>query len=82
MNVDSTTERLISILCSAAAMKEPTTYKTGFWGRAQVVQHAMRLCVVWARGGGDAGALAWSLRRAAPRLLLDDADPAVRFFYE
>ncbi|XP_069360601.1 ubiquitin carboxyl-terminal hydrolase puf isoform X3 [Maniola hyperantus] len=78
MNVEETTERLISILCEAATMKEPTTYKTGFWGRAQVVQHAMRLCVVWARGGGDAVSLAWSLRRAAPRLLLDDADPAVR----
>ncbi|XP_047537193.1 ubiquitin carboxyl-terminal hydrolase puf isoform X2 [Vanessa atalanta] len=78
MNVEETTERLISILCEAATMKEPTTYKTGFWGRAQVVQHAMRVCVVWARGGGDAVALAWSLRRAAPRLLLDDADPAVR----
>lgn len=37
----------------------------------------MRMCVLWARGGGDAVSLAWSLRRAAPRLLLDDADPAV-----
>ncbi|XP_041969100.1 ubiquitin carboxyl-terminal hydrolase puf [Aricia agestis] len=79
MNVEDTTERLISILCEAATVKEPATYKTGFWGRAQVVQHAMRMCVVWARGGGGAaGALAWALRRAAPRLLLDDADPAVR----
>ncbi|RVE55279.1 hypothetical protein evm_000177 [Chilo suppressalis] len=78
MTVEETTDRLISILCEAAALKEPTTYKTGFWGRAQVVQHAMRMCVWWARGGGDAVALAWSLRRAAPRLLLDDADPAVR----
>lgn len=47
----------------------------------------MRMCVWWARGGGDAVALAWSLRRAAPRLLLDDADPAVstsfvvKYFY-
>ncbi|XP_028171395.1 ubiquitin carboxyl-terminal hydrolase puf [Ostrinia furnacalis] len=78
MTVEETTDRLISILCEAATLKEPTTYKTGFWGRAQVVQHAMRMCVWWARGGGDAVALAWSLRRAAPRLLLDDADPAVR----
>ncbi|KAJ0173738.1 hypothetical protein K1T71_010887 [Dendrolimus kikuchii] len=78
MSVEETTERLISILCEAATLKEPTTYKTGFWGRAQVVQHAMRMCVWWARGGGDAVSLAWSLRRAAPRLLLDDADPAVR----
>ncbi|XP_068619314.1 ubiquitin carboxyl-terminal hydrolase puf [Battus philenor] len=78
MSVEETTERLISILCEAATVKEPTTYKTGFWGRAQVVQHAMRMCVWWARGGGDAVALAWSLRRAAPRLLLDDAEPAVR----
>lgn len=39
----------------------------------------MRMCVLWARGGGDAVSLAWSLRRAAPRLLLDDADPAVIF---
>lgn len=36
MSVEETTERLISILCEAATMKEPTTYKTGFWGRAQV----------------------------------------------
>ncbi|XP_060805071.1 ubiquitin carboxyl-terminal hydrolase puf isoform X2 [Amyelois transitella] len=78
MSVEETTERLISILCEAATPKEPATYKTGFWGRAQVVQHAMRMCVWWARGGGDAAALAWALRRAAPRLLLDDADPAVR----
>ncbi|KAL4703264.1 hypothetical protein ACJJTC_009239, partial [Scirpophaga incertulas] len=78
MTVEETTNRLISILCEAATLKEPATYKTGFWGRAQVVQHAMRMCVWWARGGGDAVALAWSLRRAAPRLLLDDGDPAVR----
>ncbi|KAG6460492.1 hypothetical protein O3G_MSEX012016 [Manduca sexta] len=78
MSAEETTERLISILCEAATLKEPATYKTGFWGRAQVVQHAMRMCVWWARGGGDAPALAWALRRAAPRLLLDDNDPAVR----
>ncbi|XP_047514444.1 ubiquitin carboxyl-terminal hydrolase puf isoform X2 [Pieris napi] len=78
MSVEETTDRLISILCEAATAKEPITYKTGFWGRAQVVQHAMRMCVVWARGGGEAAALAWALRKAAPRLLLDDADPAVR----
>lgn len=37
MTVEETTDRLISILCEAAASKEPpTTYKTGFWGRAQV----------------------------------------------
>ncbi|VVC94832.1 unnamed protein product [Leptidea sinapis] len=50
--------------------------------QANVVQHAMRLCVVWARGGAcgaaRGGSLAWALRKAAPRLLLDDADPAVR----
>lgn len=50
-------------------------------GLLQVVQHAMRMCVWWARGGGDAVALAWSLRRAAPRLLLDDADPAVSTYF-
>lgn len=36
MSVEDTTERLISILCEAATPKDPTTYKTGFWGRAQV----------------------------------------------
>lgn len=36
MSVEETTERLISILCEAATAKEPVTYKTGFWGRAQV----------------------------------------------
>ncbi|XP_050671951.1 ubiquitin carboxyl-terminal hydrolase puf [Leptidea sinapis] len=82
LSIEETTDRLISILCEAATIKEPVTYKTGFWGRAQVVQHAMRLCVVWARGGAcgaaRGGSLAWALRKAAPRLLLDDADPAVR----
>ncbi|XP_037876167.1 ubiquitin carboxyl-terminal hydrolase puf isoform X2 [Bombyx mori] len=78
MSIEETTERLISILSEAATVKEPTTYKTGFWGRAQVVQHAMRMCVWWARGGGDPVSLAWALRKTAPRLLLDDADPAVR----
>lgn len=36
MSIEETTERLISILSEAATVKEPTTYKTGFWGRAQV----------------------------------------------
>lgn len=78
LNVEETTERLISILCEFGTSKELAPYKTGFFGRAQVVQHVMRLCLWWSRGGGDAVALTWSLRRAAPRLLLDDADPAVR----
>lgn len=41
MSVEETTERLISILCEAATLKEPTTYKTGFWGRAQVWAYSL-----------------------------------------
>lgn len=40
-------EKITSILEEASRPKDVNHYKTGFWGRAQVVHYAMALLVSW-----------------------------------
>lgn len=47
IDVKTTMPRLTSILAEASMPKDPNHYKTGFWGRAQVVHYAMALLVSW-----------------------------------
>lgn len=47
IDVKSTMAQLMSILEEASMPKDPNHYKTGFWGRAQVVHYAMALLVSW-----------------------------------
>lgn len=39
---------ILSLMSEAASPCDPNQYKTGFWGRAQVVSCAMTLLVSWA----------------------------------
>lgn len=73
--------RLTSILLACSHPRDPNCYKTGFWGRAQVVHYAMGLLISWAfssppvRGSlvSATGFSSW-LRR----LVLEDPEPVVR----
>lgn len=47
IDVKSTMAQLTSILEEASLPKDPNHYKTGFWGRAQVVHYAMSFLVSW-----------------------------------
>lgn len=47
LDVKSTMDKLTGILEQASMPKDPNHYKTGFWGRAQVVHYAMALLVSW-----------------------------------
>lgn len=47
IDVKSTMAKLTGILEQASMPKDPNHYKTGFWGRAQVVHYAMALLVSW-----------------------------------
>lgn len=47
IDVKTTMPQLTSILEEASMPKDPNHYKTGFWGRAQVVHYAMALLVSW-----------------------------------
>jgi ubiquitin carboxyl-terminal hydrolase 34 len=46
-DVKTVMPRLTSILQEASLPRDPNHYKTGFWGRAQVVHYAMSLLVSW-----------------------------------
>lgn len=47
IDVKSAMTKLTGILEQASMPKDPNHYKTGFWGRAQVVHYAMALLVSW-----------------------------------
>lgn len=47
IDVKTTMAKLTGILEQASMPKDPNHYKTGFWGRAQVVHYAMALLVSW-----------------------------------
>lgn len=54
IDVKSTMPQLTSILEEASQPKDPNLYKTGFWGRAQVVHYAMSFLVSWLHCSEDA----------------------------
>lgn len=47
IDVKTVMPQLTSILEEASLPRDPNHYKTGFWGRAQVVHYAMALLVSW-----------------------------------
>lgn len=81
LNVDGAMERLTSILYEASLPRDPNHYKTGFWGRAQVVHYAMALLVSWvhsAEGVRDLLLSSPNFSTWLQRLVLEDPEPAVR----
>lgn len=54
LDVNDSMKQLTSILEEASLPKDPNHYKTGFWGRAQVIHYAMALLVSWLHSSEEA----------------------------
>lgn len=81
MDVKKTITRISSILNEAAVPLKDNHYKTGFWGRSQVVNFAMNLLVCFAYSSSDARDALWLDSHNyswLQKLILDDPDPHVR----
>lgn len=79
--VETVLKVLLNILYEAALPCDPNQYKTGFWGRAQVVYCAMTLLVSWAVSDPLVKTYLFqhpNLESWLKRLVLDDPEPAVR----
>lgn len=81
MDVPSTMARLMSILYEASLPRDPNHYKTGFWGRSQVVHYAMTLLVSWLHCSEEARQYFFQnskFDKWLERLVLDEPEPSVR----
>ncbi|XP_018562913.1 ubiquitin carboxyl-terminal hydrolase 34 [Anoplophora glabripennis] len=81
IDVKITMPQLTSILEEASMPKDPNHYKTGFWGRAQVVHYAMALLVSWLHCREEARLELFQSPNFSDwlrRLVLEDPEPAVR----
>lgn len=81
MDIDTVLPRFNSILMEMSSPRDLTHYKTGFWGRAQVVHFAMALLVSWSNSCphvSRAFILSQNFSLWLPRLVLEDPDPTVR----
>ncbi|XP_060516947.1 ubiquitin carboxyl-terminal hydrolase 34 isoform X2 [Cylas formicarius] len=81
VNVQMTMPKLTSILKEASSPKDPNLYKTGFWGRAQVIHYAMSLLVSWLHCSEEARQGLFDSEDFSvwmQRLVLEDPEPAVR----
>lgn len=76
----ATLHRLGSIL-DASRPPNPHQFKTGFWGRAQVIHYAMNLLVCLVHSSAQAREYLWAepdICTWLQRFILDDPEPAVR----
>lgn len=81
-DVESVLKAILSLMHEAASPSDPNQYKTGFWGRAQVVSCAMTLLVSWAFSEPQVRTHLFQypdLVQLLKRLVLDD--PEVCYFY-
>lgn len=81
MDVAKTVTQISSILNEAAVPLKDNHYKTGFWGRSQVVNFAMNLLVCFAYSSQEARETLWvdsNNYSWLQKLILDDPDPHVR----
>lgn len=80
MNAKDTLKRLSSILSDAGLPSNPHYFKTGFWGRSQVIHFTMNLLVCLVHSSGQAREYIWDDRYCGwlQRFILDDPEPAVR----
>ncbi|XP_055381002.1 ubiquitin carboxyl-terminal hydrolase puf [Condylostylus longicornis] len=84
MEVDGTLKRLASILHDESAHQHSLNQlqlRTGFWGRAQVVQFVMNILVSFVHASKLARELLWSKQEYSgwlQKFILDDPEPAVR----
>lgn len=76
-----TLQRLASILNDAGLPSNPHHFKTGFWGRAQVIHFTMNLLVCLVHSSAQAREYLWTepdICGWLQRFILDDPEPAVR----
>lgn len=76
-----TLRRLASILSDASRPSNPHQFKTGYWGRAQVIHFAMNLLVCLVHSSAQAREYLWvepEICEWLQRFILDDPEPAVR----
>lgn len=83
MNVDTVMPRITSILNDASLPLDPNHYKTGLFGRSQVIHYTMALLVCWVHS--DQIIRQYLFSSSEPfgktwlrRLVLEDPEPAVR----
>ncbi|CAL1294964.1 unnamed protein product [Larinioides sclopetarius] len=80
-DTESVLKAVLTLLSEAASPCDPNQYKTGFWGRAQIVSCAMTLLVSWAFSEPQVRVHLFQypeLDRLLKRLVLDDPEPALR----
>ena len=68
---------ILNLMCEAASPCDPNQYKTGFWGRAQIVSCAMTLLVSWAFSESQVRIHLFQypdLTQLLKRLVLDDPE--------
>lgn len=81
MSAKATLHRLASILGDASRPQNPHQFKTGFWGRAQVIHFAMNLLVCLVHSSAQARDYLWvepDICAWLQKFILDDPEPAVR----
>ncbi|KAK2584981.1 hypothetical protein KPH14_008512 [Odynerus spinipes] len=83
MNVNTVMPRITSILNEASLPRDPNHYKTGVFGRSQVIHYTMALLVCWVHS--DPAVKQSLFSSSEPfgktwlrRLVLEDPEPAVR----
>lgn len=81
MTPKPTLRRLAMILNDAGKPSNPHYFKTGFWGRSQVIHFTMNLLVCLVHSSAQARDYLWadsSICGWLQRFILDDPEPAVR----
>ncbi|XP_072159450.1 LOW QUALITY PROTEIN: ubiquitin carboxyl-terminal hydrolase 34 [Bemisia tabaci] len=81
MNVETVMPYLIKILYQVSSPRDPNYYRTGFWGRAQVIHYAMALLVSWSHSVPfvkTALLQTESFDALIQRLVLEEPEPDVR----
>ncbi|XP_058056030.1 ubiquitin carboxyl-terminal hydrolase puf [Anopheles bellator] len=81
LEVRPTLERIASILNEESLPLNPNLYKTGLFGRPQVIHYAMNLLVCYAHSCPEVHRTLWTIDANShwlQRLILDDPEPAVR----
>ncbi|XP_057336925.1 ubiquitin carboxyl-terminal hydrolase puf [Microplitis mediator] len=83
MTVDTVMTRITSILNAASMPRDPNHYKTGLFGRSQVIHYTMALLVCWVHSDPRVRQTLFSSSELfgstwLRRLVLEDPEPAVR----
>nr|XP_012145219.1 PREDICTED: ubiquitin carboxyl-terminal hydrolase 34 isoform X2 [Megachile rotundata] len=83
MNVEAVMSRITNILNEASLPRDPNHYKTGLFGRSQVIHYTMALLVCWVHSDETVRQYLFSSPQPfgktwLRRLVLEDPEPAVR----